>query len=453
MSDILRVGKIDESKLDGKKYFESLVNEAQRVGMFSQQDSDKIKLDCVSLLAMQVDKRYEGKSTSVGTDNAENMFNSMLYTISVALKQYPDADSAAQALLDKKIEDIFFSGSNLIKRMIKVSLTTYRLVRASILETENETYNDTLKDGLTGFFKIYDAEYSADKIKISADYPLCVEITDLVGIEFIEKYIQSLFYENQFCALFSADDINSLMYGYKEDYDYLVVNIFEQVLISALGRVLTGQSAQNLLLTKDDVKKAEKLFEGKSLSEIDEIVRKASLQMFEELEINNSGMRAYIDKALTGIVNRINSMVLKTSLIPVFIIPEVTEDSSITVSFGDKMEDYVYSEIVTDLIACADLNEKLSIIKSEISSLRDLNDVMIDAELTSGEIEAVLENLNVYEIAALRKKHALGFVNNGDGLYNQELVLITAIEDFVERQSPEYKTELRKITDRLKIEE
>jgi hypothetical protein len=69
------------------------------------------------------------------------------------------------------------------------------------------------------------------------------------------------------------------------------------------------------------------------------------------------------------------------------------------------MEDEKYRDIINEIIRCRFISDKIAIIKSDIKSLADLEDLFFDANLTAEEINAVLKELDIAEIAALAKRH------------------------------------------------
>ena len=71
-------------------------------------------------------------------------------------------------------------------------------------------------------------------------------IPKLAGIEFIKAYVEAAYYENKFCSYFSAKSIHHLLYAYEKNYQELLVNIYEPVLIAAIGCVITGTDIYRL---------------------------------------------------------------------------------------------------------------------------------------------------------------------------------------------------------------
>ena len=87
--------------------------------------------------------------------------------------------------------------------------------------------------------------------------------------------MSALFYENLFCLYFSPDNIHHLLCGYEEDYQELLINIYEPVLTSAIGCVLAGTDARMLDLSGYGAEYLNRFFVGKTkagiLAAIEEI--------------------------------------------------------------------------------------------------------------------------------------------------------------------------------------
>lgn len=74
--------------------------------------------------------------------------------------------------------------------------------------------------------KIYDPDFKAHDIKITADYPLYNNlIGKLDGVEFVKEYVYSIYLEDEFCGIFLEEKIERLLYAYSEDYKDLIINI------------------------------------------------------------------------------------------------------------------------------------------------------------------------------------------------------------------------------------
>ena len=105
----------------------------------------------------------------------------------------------------------------------------------------------------------------------------------LEGVEFIEKYLKSLYYENEFCNMFLKEEIEKILYAYSADYKNLVVNVFQIILIEVIKRTLDSN--------------IEQLFADKSKQEIYNLIYLA----YKKLNINDEGLAKYIEKGFEEI--------------------------------------------------------------------------------------------------------------------------------------------------------
>lgn len=103
----------------------------------------------------------------------------------------------------------------------------------------------------------------------------------------------------------------------------------------------------------------------------------------------------------------------------------------VTTYVGDKMEDEQYRKIIEEIGQCRFLQDKIAIIKEQIHALADLEDVLLDAELTGEEIQAVLRELVLAELAALAKKYPPTPEIDMAELRETEQILTKSLHDFV----------------------
>lgn len=452
MYEIERTGIIKSEHLSGEYYFSSLLAEAQRNGLISNKDIDKIEYDCFILLGEQTNRYTNGESSSVPVEVAQSISNSILYTLGVALKSYPTPDDAVNALLNTEIGQLYFKGRRLIDKKIQAAKRLYVSMLKNMIVTDNLTYKSALRDGIKSFFKIYDPEFSAQEIRITADYPTFLPIHDLAGIEYMHKYIKSLYYENKFCKLFSDNDIESLLYGYAADYKHLVINIFGLVLTNALGRVMLGKNPLGLNITKEESSYLEERLSRLTKEQIGEEVRKAFDQLCESFEIESEPLREYLENVLPEIASIISIACEKRILTSVFVEFAYPEDAAeIAFDFGQKMSNIEFNKLLAEINDCRYTSDKLAIIESSIHSLADLEDILLDAAFTDAEAFEVFGILSVYEIAALAKKYDALTENSAAEFTQNEEKLRNRLNLYVSLQSDEKKKEIESLYQKIKI--
>lgn len=245
-----RTGALNEALLDGENYLTSLFAECNSHGLISQTEADSLRSGFITLLSKKTLDFTDGKSSSVRTEQAEAIMSSVFYTASLALKACPSVYDAVDLMKSQSAEELYSSGRKRLETKLKTAKLYRSLVLKTMLRCDNRTYKATLDDGIKGFFRIYDPEFGADRIGITADYPLFTPVRGLCGIEFICKYLEAAYYENLFCGLFTNDGIKNVLKAVSSDPTEDVFNIFGAVLTAALNCALSGGDPISLRITK-----------------------------------------------------------------------------------------------------------------------------------------------------------------------------------------------------------
>lgn len=407
MGNIEKRHIIDSNKLNGEFYFASILQEAYGRGLLSDSDIENIQMQCIKLLAYKTERYNSGDSSSIRVETAESIMKSNLYTIGLYLKSLPDPDVAAEELKGARIHEMYEKGRKLINAKFNTAKHIYKLVEKNKLATLNYTYNATLDEkGIGLFFKLYNPDYEAHECPSSIDYQLCSPAFDLAGVEFIQKYLENIYLENQFCWNFDMENIHHLLYGYDKGYKDLLINIFEQVLTGALGCSLANRSIVELNISEKDIKC---LYNELSKHDSNTLALKlgvAAKRIFEELNITNPSLQKYVEKGLQKIAPGIANGVNTRTLDKVFVSP-VNPEAFPKIHFisQSKMDDDEYRKLIDELLICRYSSDKLSLIREKVKSFGDLEDILFDGELTEEEIFSVFNTLKDVEIAAMVKRH------------------------------------------------
>lgn len=407
MGSIERISRIESKKLSGEHYFQSLLEQAYALGMLSDAEVERIQFDCLSLLAEQTERYNHGDSSSIRIEAAQHILTSIMFTMGVWLKTFPRPDDAVAAIKDSSVDCLYQNGRRRIDRLMKSTKLLHIAIIDNLVHTENVFYASTIVDGINGFFKLYDPAFAAQEIHITADYPVYNPTEKLVGIEFIRKYLECVYYENRFCSYFSEEDIHHLLCGYDAHYQELLFNIYEPVLAAAIGCVLTDTHGTRLSLAPSSIERINRLFERKTRSDITEILTGAADQLAQRMNLPAS-LTQYIKCSLPRFAVSIENGVHLHTLDKFFLIPAYTKnDPELFVISGEKMDDEKYRDILRELTQCRYLSDKKAIIKREIRSLDDLDDILLDAELSEEEMMSIISELNPAEMTALITKHFL----------------------------------------------
>lgn len=379
--------------LNQKYYVQSLIEQARYCGMLTDKEVSVIQTDLLLILAQQTDKWSRGESSSVPTEKAQDIISSILFVIGIQLKSYETPEQAVDMLKSKPLELLFENGLKLVRRKIAISRHLQKSILDNLLGTPNVYYRSTIADGINGFFKLYRPQFTAHEIHITADYPVFMGRPELEGIEFIEKYLRCIQAENAFCVCFASQDIHHLLCGLTQDYRSVPLNIFEPVLLSALGLIIGGRSPKRLDLTQNDISFLYRQFSGQSEMEVQDCLKKAVFYLNKKMDLPQVSMQ-YASLCIPKLVGTILNAVKMKTLDKVFLIPAYPEqEPQIMLSYGDRMNDREYQKLVERIFQTDGSEEKVALILNEVHSLADLLDILSDTELCANEFELLINML------------------------------------------------------------
>lgn len=320
MNEIEVISKIKRKKLDKRNYFKTLIEEAYKEKIITEDDILNLQMQILKLLDEIVYKYNGADSSSIRKEIMEDISNSNIYTISIYLKSFRNPDEAIKNIKEQGLKIAYQEGRKKIDKMLNIIRLMYIKVKQSKINIENDTYNDTIIGGIQGFLKVYDPDFKAQDMKITADYPLYNNlIGKLDGVEFIKEYLSSIYLENLFCKKFSEEKIKYLLYGYSHDYKELIINIFEIVLLEVIACKLAKRDVQDLSISIAELNEIYLMLENKDKSEIENIINQVYKEICNELILDNEELQIYIKKNLSSIVEIITNAVKQKTLDKVFI--------------------------------------------------------------------------------------------------------------------------------------
>jgi len=448
MTNIERIHSVNSSALSGKNYFVSLIKQGRLCRLLSDTEIEHIQFESIALLGKQTELFNNGVSSSIRIEKAQELLESILYTVGIQLKSYASPEDAIDALKTDNLDRLFYLGLKKINRKIMIAKQVHLRLKKCLFKTQNVFYRLTAVDGINGFFKLYNPEFSAQEIHITADYPTFNGVYDLDGIEFIEKYLQNITHENRFCSYFSENKVHHLLCGIDENYQKVLMNIYEPILISSLGCILTYHAGCDLNLNRNDIDTLTNLFSGKDTGEVEQLMKNALVKLIAELDCSFD-LRNYLKNSIAKIAVSIENAAHYNCLDKVFLIPLYPEDNQkIVLSYGERMDDKSYTAILDDLLRCNSANGKAEIICNKISSFGDLLEILRDSDLMQDELINVFQKIPSAAIAALTKRYP-----NEDFLYDEnELKIYHALQVFKKLLPEEARLQLEEAAKAIHFE-
>lgn len=210
------------------------MNELFASPLLTAGEQEKFRSEMLWELSRMIAKYNRGSGSSIRTERAENILQSMLYCVSVYLEGVPDAAAEVRSTTGA---ELFRRGLAAVKNLVQESGRLYREVLDTRIPTDLAVYNGTLDLGVPAFLQSYDPEFDAHEaaaLGLTFDYPLQKPVEALSGVLYLRAYLEEMKRENEFCAQYRKNYIRSvlLLHGQKHHLDYreMIVNIPELLL-------------------------------------------------------------------------------------------------------------------------------------------------------------------------------------------------------------------------------
>ena len=388
-------GTLPPLRADAGHYLRALLMAGETVGRISLGQAQSVRHGLDTMLIDLAVTYTFGASASMPAETARRLLDSAAYAIGLALKSAPTSDAALKRLLNESPDVLRREGLSIIDTMARRAAKQLAALQAAPVTT-NRAYLDTLHHGLPLFFSSYDKTYAAHESPGSIDYPLCVDIVRLTGIEYAGAYIETLSIEAAFISRWPQKTIDALLRGYSPGWRDLLINAYESVLTNTLGRALCGHDMSNLGLAADDRALLSQRLTSLSVARLRAMLGVA----LEWLSLDAAGS-SYARRALPHIAASIRAALDAGHPETVFISPAAPPTPATCFVDGARMSDEAFRSLITALHECRHTADKVALIRNRVKSLSDLTD-LLGADILSGREFAVLfDTLDAVTLAQL----------------------------------------------------
>ncbi|WP_411167793.1 DUF6179 domain-containing protein [Clostridium sp. MB05] len=339
-----------------------------------EEDRMLIELKMWNLLSKHTERYTMGNSTSVPIEVAEELLNSICFSIGLELQ---GLNNPKEVLLCEDVSHLLKASWRKIDSMIEVGKRLLEEVKENSPYIENISYNDTLKE-IGEFFKRYDYRFFAHKIDCSIDYQLSNPVSEkLQGIEYINEYLKFLIIENEFCKYFNKDKVIYILNSYCPDYKRLLINIFELILTNAVGLDILGEDILSLEISAMEREMLLRTFRNLSKVEILDKLGNSAKKVCDILGITQNEKIEYIQKTAIDIYPRIEVGLSTGNIDNVFLSFKYEEGlKEIDFIDNDAMDNEKLRNLINEIKDCRFISDKIAIVKEEVHSLSDLVEVL-----------------------------------------------------------------------------
>lgn len=416
----------DRGTLDERYYMQSILKHGYMAGILSDGDLASVRDQLTELLSQKAGELTDGTSSSISVETAGELMSSMTFVTGVRLKEYECPEHAAESVRERRIEDLFQEGLDSVRCKVSRARRVHRRITDGLFETPNVYYRSTVEEGINAFFRLYEPETGAHKLHITVDYPSFRGRPQLDGIEFIERYLSYIEAEDSFCRLFRPEDVHSLMCGITQDYPSCPVNIFEHVMMAAVGLVICGRNVSALELCMEDIGRLSQVLHAKSLMETSMIIEKAVRMLERDPGMSRYSMR-YAISCVPQMAMSVREAVKNGTLDKLFVIPASDgHENEVELTWGEGMSADDYSRLISRLDAAGSSSEKADLILEATDSMSDFADLVSEGLLDREDIRVILGRLPAEVIEVLKKQYPDEFFMDRDG----EKILCGVLREF-----------------------
>lgn len=259
--------------------------------------------EAVYLLLEERIRRYTmGDSTSVPVDTARRLLESILYCLELN-RRFPVPELTSHSPIKARWQ----AGVHQAKRICARAKLLLKQAQRTPPPLTNTAYCDTLT-ALPSFFAGYDADFFAQEIPCSFDYPLCQPVSDhLLGAEYILDYLRRLLAENALLRAFSKEALFALYERYYIDYVDLLVNLCLPAAEMATLCALADQPVQTLALSQAELATISADLTQAGEQEARAAIERAASRAREELGLNGAYVTGLMHQTANDLLTRMRA--------------------------------------------------------------------------------------------------------------------------------------------------
>ncbi len=232
-------------------YFRSLSAEGKRQKFMSEERFLEIKQEIGGVLTAIISDYTGNESTSIMKDTANDLFDSILYVLDMALFTFESHEEALAYIIDNNVIDVYKKGFKTVKQCVFEVISLIVKLKSHRINFSDVSYNKILDGELLSYLKKYNGKYFAHGTKRIFSYNSVNGCGGYRGILSLKKIVENLVFESKFVNAYGEDTVQQLCYGYCEmngrEYNDMGCNIYSVILMNAVFAKLCGKNGLEVL--------------------------------------------------------------------------------------------------------------------------------------------------------------------------------------------------------------
>ena len=401
MNNLQRQPKLQKQCIDEGHFFEHLLSILIEKGYLSTEEIQGLQLQIINLWTLQIEAYNAGKSSSIPKKQAEKLMKSIYFTLGFYFKNLTDLDESITLMKSKSLKELFEEGQDLISEKVEKIRDVFERLKSQLLPVKNIAYQDTYSKGLDPFFTLYNLKYESHEILASIDYPLSNDEMNQIGAEYIVGYIENSVLEHSLCLKFSFTEVEALLKSYHEGYMHLLINIYELVLMNAIGRIILSKALDSLRLEEVEVHLLERQLSIQTDEVLEQMLQESARECLQRLGLLSIEMSHYVHQTVNKFIPHIKEALKQGTLGQIFISEREEVNQKITYLESEKLDDKAFKALTEEIRNCRQVEDKVKWIKDKVRNVEDLKDLLEADCLFDEEYKIVYEAFSDIEIALL----------------------------------------------------
>lgn len=261
-------------------------------------------------------QKYAGyENTSITYEKAQSLMEAVLF----CLNEYNNSDTNSLVQRDISVKKQYHIGVKLLSEKVEDIRKVFNELSLQFDAFGVRCLYDTVQKGIPQFLKWYDIKFCPQNTILTLDYPLLIDCSSLTGADAVYKYIRAIWTEQKFLGGFDRNYIMLVLEKYNPEYSDMVENICSIVLTNIIGHIAIKKPLNDIGFLYEEYLQLSKIFAGKSISDIENVVKNLIKKIVSQFYENDTDMLEYLCYEMNNIAVRIYTANQHEQLSKVFV--------------------------------------------------------------------------------------------------------------------------------------
>lgn len=236
------------------------------------------------------------------------------------LNEYHDSNADSLVKRDISVKEQYNTGAELLVKKVEDIRKIFHEISLQFEDFGVKCLYDTVQKGIPQFLKWYDIKFCPQNTILTLDYPLLTDCSSLTGADAVHKYIRAIQTEQIFLGRFDRNYVMFVLEKYNPEYRNMIENICSIVLTDIIGHIAIKKPLNDIGFLYEEYLQFSKIFAGKSISDIENVVKELIEKIVSLFYENDPEILAYLCHEAHNIAVRIYTAEQHGQLDKVFVL-------------------------------------------------------------------------------------------------------------------------------------